>query len=191
MLGLLLEFEDGAVFVGVHDAEAAGLFHGDGADGDGAVGLGFLVKAEHLGVIHLIDVVAGEDQHLIGVVPVNEANILINGVGRALVPSRTLAPGVGRQDADAAVGVVEVPGLAVADVLIEFQRLVLGQNADGVDVGVDTVRQGKIDDAVLTAEGDGRLGGVLRQNLEPAALATGQQHGNAALFLKIHKQVPP
>ena len=157
MLGLLFKLEDGAVFPGVHDAEAAGLFHGDGADGDGAVGLVFLVEAEHFGVVHLIDVVAGEDQHLVGVIAVNEANILVNGVGRALVPLRALAAGVGRQDADAAVGIVEVPGLAVADVLIEFQRLILGQDAHGVDVGVDAVGKGEVDDAVLTAKGTAGL----------------------------------
>ena len=191
MLGLFLELEDGAVLVGVHDAEAAGLLHGNRADGDGAVGLALLVEAEHLGVIHLIDMVAREDQHLIGVIAVDEADILINGVGRALIPLRALGTGIGRQNAHAAVGVVEIPGLAVADVLIEFQGLVLGEDAHGVDVGIHAVGKGKVDDAVLTAKGNGRFGGVLRQDLEPAALAAGQEHRDTALFLKIHKQVPP
>ena len=105
--------------------------------------------------------------------------------------AKAIGTGIGRQNAHAAVGVVEIPGLAVADVLIEFQGLVLGEDAHGVDVGIHAVGKGKVDDAVLTAKGNGRFGGVLRQDLEPAALAAGQEHRDTALFLKIHKQVPP
>ena len=85
------------------------------------------------------------------------------------------------------MGLVESPGLAVTDVFVELQGLILGENPHGVDAGVNAIGQGEIDDAVFTAEGYGRFGGVFRQNLQPAALATGQQHGNAAFFLKIHR----
>ena len=147
--------------------------------------------AQHLGVVHLIDVVAGENQHIVGVVAGDEGNILIDGVGGSLVPVRALAPGIGRQHGDTAVGAVQIPGLSVADIFVEFQGLILGQDAHGVNMGVDAVGQGEIDNAVFAAKGDGRLGGILRENLQPAALAAGQQHGHAALFLKIHNQVPP
>ncbi len=93
---------------------------------------------------------------------------------------------VGRQHLGTAVGLIQVPGLAVANVLIELQRLILGQNAHGIDAGVHTVGQGKIDNAVFSAEGHSRLGGLFRQNLQATALATGQQHSNYAFFLKIH-----
>ena len=93
---------------------------------------------------------------------------------------------VGGQNLSSAVGFVQAPGLTVADILIQFQRLVLSQDTDGVDAGVNAVGQGEVDDAILAAEGDGRLGGFLRQDVEAAALATGQQHGNAAFFLKVH-----
>src|SRR5699024_8778390 len=150
-LGLLFKLIDGAVVVGIHNAEAAGLLHGDGSDGDGAVGLALLMEAEHLSIIHLIDVVAVEVQNLVGVITVDKADILVNGVGRALIPGGALGAGIRRQNADAAVGVIEVAGLTVADVLIELQRLILGQDTDGVDMGVDAVGQGEVDDAVLTA----------------------------------------
>ena len=84
------------------------------------------------------------------------------------------------------MGLVQVPRLSVSDILIQLQRLILGQNTHSVDAGVDTVAQRKIDDTVFAAEGNGRLGGFLRQDLEPAALAAGKQHRNYALFLKIH-----
>ena len=37
---------------------------------------------------------------------------------------------------------VQIPRLAVTDIFVEFERLILGQNAYRLDTGVDTVRQG-------------------------------------------------
>ena len=41
---------------------------------------------EHLVVVHLIDVVTREDEHIIGVISVNEGEILIDRVSSSLVP---------------------------------------------------------------------------------------------------------
>ena len=83
-----------------------------------------------------------------------------------------------------------LPIWGVADVLVKLQRLILGQNAHCIDAGVDTVREGEVDNAVFSAKGDCRLGGLFRQDLQAAALTTGQQHGNCALFLKEHRYTP-
>ena len=120
------------------------------------------------------------------IVALDELDVLVDGVGGALVPLGLLGARVGRQHLHAAVGAVQTPGLAVADVLVQLQGLVLGQNAHGVNAGVDAVGQGEVDDPVLPAEGNGRLGGVLRQDVQTGALATGQQHGDTALFLEVH-----
>ena len=145
------------------------------------------VVGHHGGVVHLVDVVAGENDHVVGVEAVHEVDVLINGVGRALVPAGFLVVTlIGGQNLRAGMGLVQVPGLSVSDILIQLQRLILGQNTHSVDAGVDTVAQRKIDDTVFAAEGNGRLGGFLRQNLKPAALSAGKQHRNYALFLKIH-----
>ncbi len=187
MGGLLLELIDGVVGVGVQDAEPGGLRQGDVPHGDGAGGVVLFVVCDHGGVVHLIDVVAGEDHHVVRVKAVHEVDVLVDGVGGALVPAGLLVVAlVGGQHLGAGMGLVQAPGLAVADVLVELQRLILGQDAHGIDAGVDAVGQGEVDDAVLTAEGDGRLGGFLRQNLQAAALAAGQQHGDYAFLLKIH-----
>jgi len=189
LFGLLLKFIDGAVFAGIHDAEAGGLLERDFTDGDGAVGVALLVEAEHSGVVHFVDVVAGEDQHVVRVIALDERDILIDGVGRALVPLGVFTLGVGRQDLHAAVRGVEAPRLAVADVLVELQRLILGQNADRVDLGVYAVGKRKINDAVFAAERNGRFGRVLRQDHQTAALTTCQEHGDTTFFLKLHSWI--
>ena len=145
------------------------------------------MEVHHLGVVHLVDVVAGENHDVLGVKAVDEVDVLVDGVGGALVPALLLVVAlVGGQDLGAAVGLVQAPGLTVADIFIQLQGLILGQDAHGIDAGVDTVGQGEVNNAVLAAEGDGGLGGLFRQDIESAALATGQQHGNAAFFLKVH-----
>ena len=141
---------------------------------------------QHSGVVHTVDVVAGENEDIVRIKALNEGDVLVDGVGSTLVPLRFFAPGVRRKHLSAAMGFVKAPGLAIADVFVQLQGLILRENAHGINPGVDAVGQREINDTVLTAEGYGRLGGVFRQNLQPAALATGQQHGNAAFFLKIH-----
>ena len=98
--------------------------------------------------------IAGEDDHILGLIAVDEVDVLIDGVGGALVPVRAGGRLVGGQHMDAAVQTVQVPGLAVADVLIEHQRLVLGQDAHRVDPRIDAVGQRKIDDTIFSAEGN-------------------------------------
>ena len=186
LFGLLLELIDRAVGVRVHNAEAGGLLNGNLPHGDGHVGVALLVEANHPGIVHPVDMVAGEDQHVVRIIARNKGKVLIDGVGGSLVPLRFLGAGVGREHLHAAVGAVQAPGLSVADIFIQFQRLILGEDSDGVNSGVDAVRQREVDDAILAPEGDGRLGGILRQHQKTAALTTGQQHGDAALFLKSH-----
>ena len=186
MLRLLLEFVDGAVLAGIHDTEAAGLCQWDRAHGDGAVGLHLLVVAQHGGIVHFIDVVAGEDDDIVRIIALDEGDVLIDRVRGALVPLGFLTLGIGRQDLHAAVAAVQAPRLAVADVLIELERLILRQHADGVNAGIHAVGERKIDDAILTAERDRRLCRVLRQHHQAAPLPARQQHRDAVLFLEVH-----
>ena len=83
---------------------------------------------------------------------------------------------------DAAVHAVQVPGLAGADVAVELQGFVLGQHAHRVDPRVGAVGEGEIDDAVFPAEGDGGLGHIAGQNVETAALPSGQKHCDTLFF---------
>lgn len=127
--------------------------------------------------------VTGENQHVLRVIQVNKADVLVNGIGRAFVPDACVTGGsVGRQHVDTAVGVVQIPGLAVAQIRVELERAVLGQNPHSVNAGIDAVGEREVDDAVFAAEGEGWLCNVLGQRVEPAALTAGQQHGDTFFF---------
>ena len=70
----------------VHDAKAGSLIERHVDDRDGRVRAGLLVLLEHFVVIHLVDMVAGQDQHILRVVLIHEADVLVNGIRRALIP---------------------------------------------------------------------------------------------------------
>ena len=133
--------------------------------------------------------IAGENQHVVRLIPLDKRNVLIDGIGRALVPFGLLAPRIGRKHLHPAVAAVQAPGLAVADIFVQFQRLILCQNSDGIDAGVDAIGEWKIDDTVFPAKGNGGLGGILRQHHQAAALAAGEKHCNAVFFLEVHALV--
>src|SRR5699024_7524562 len=90
-LRLLVEFINGAVLIGVQDAETGSFGHGNFDDSDGAGSVLFFMSCQHLGIVHLIDVVTGKNHDIFGVIPVDKTDILIDSVCSALIPVGLLA----------------------------------------------------------------------------------------------------
>ncbi len=176
VLGFFLELADLVVLVGDHQAKAGSLAPRHFHNSNGEFRILLLVEAQEVGIILLADLVTGQDDNILGVIPVNEGQVLVDGVGRALVPVRTGGLLIRGQHMNTAVQTVQVPGLAVADILVEDQRLILSQDTNGVNIGIDTVGQRKVNDTVLSAEGYRRLGELLGQRVQARALAAGQDH---------------
>ena len=86
----------------------------------------------------------------------------------------------------AAVGAVESPGLTVAYVFIQHQRLILRQHAYCVDSGIYAVGEREVDYPVLSSVGDCRLRHLLGQCIQSASLTTGKEHCYALFFNVIH-----
>jgi hypothetical protein len=121
-------------------------------------------------------VVAGEDEDVLGLLGADGVDVLVDGVGGALVPGFGDALH-GREDLDELaefVGDHRAP--ALADVAVERERLVLGEDVDVAQVGVDAVGEGDVDDAVLAGEGDGGLGAIAGEGEEPFAGTTCKQY---------------
>ena len=137
---------------------------------------------EHLVIVHLIDMVAGQDQDIFRIIFIDKADVLIDRVCSTLVPLRALAALIRRQGIDAAIQAVKIPSLAVCQIHVQDMRLILRQNTDGVDAGIDTVGQREVDDTVFAAKRHCRLRYVLGQYIQSAATAAGQQHCNAFFF---------
>ena len=85
--GLFLETDDAPVFVRFDHAETSGGFpRRDFEGGDGDVCAGFDVLLEHLLIIHFVDVIAGEDEDEVRLLAADRIDVLVDGVGGALVP---------------------------------------------------------------------------------------------------------
>ncbi len=133
---------------------------------------------QHQAIIHLVDVVAGEDEHMLGLFGTDGINVLVNRVRRALVPL-VADPLHGRQHFHELAHFTAHNVPAFADVAIQRERLVLSKNVTPTQVGVDAVGERDVNDAVDPAEGHGRFGAVTSQRIEPFACSSSQQHSQS------------
>src|SRR5207302_8120397 len=92
--------------------------------------------------------------------------VLVNSIGGVQVP--VLAdPFHRRQNLDELsqfAGRDRAP--ALADVTVQRERLILGEDINLAQVGIDAIGEGYIDDAVRSAKGDCRLGTITSQGIE-------------------------
>jgi hypothetical protein len=160
-----------------HDPELVRLGdrHLHAADRD--VGTALFVEREQRPVVHLVDVVAGQDQHRLGAVLLNDVEILINGIGRAAVPNFAELL-LRRHDIDELAELAVQIAPAALHMLDQRVRFILSQNENLADAGVDAVRQGEVDDAVFASERRGRLGPMVRELHEPLTTAACHDDGH-------------
>ncbi len=134
------------------------------------------VRLGELPVVHPIKMVAGEDQDEVAHV-LDEAEVLADGVGRALVPVPVLEGLLGREEGDEVlVEIVEAVGRE--NVAMERFARELGQDEDLPEVGVDAVADRDVDEPEPAGDRDGRLAPDLGQRVEPAALPPRQDDGD-------------
>ena len=137
--------------------------------------------AEHDLVIHLVDVVARQNEEEFRPVAVDDVDVLGDCVRRAEIPLLLRNALRGREDVEELVpfGPEEIPpALQVPDQAV---RLVLGCDADAPDTGIDRVREREVDDAAVAAEKDGRFRPFVRQLLQAAAAAAREHEGHGLL----------
>src|SRR5579859_364227 len=138
-----------------------------------SIGAALLMERDHRPVVHTIDMVASKDEHIVIVRFHNEVQILVDSVGRTLIPFRILTPSIGLKQAHAALLSIQVPGFANPNMIVQRMGAILSQNSDIRNTRVDAVAQGKINDTVFAGEGDCGFGALLREQTQALALATG------------------
>ena len=188
VLGLFQKILHFPGLVYLEDAEGAALRPGHHDRGHGEIRPPAQVIVQHRPVIHLVDVVAGQDQHLLRALGLQEVEVLEDGVGGAPVPAAHHDL-LGRHAVDEfpQVRVHDVPGLP--EVLVQRKAAVLGEDVDAANPGIDAVGQGEVDDPVQAPEGDGRLGLVPGEGKETLAFAPGHDDGGEFFQLVHHLEV--
>jgi hypothetical protein len=84
----------------VHHAEPLGFGQRHLDAGHGAAGALGHVVGDQVGVVHLVDVITGQHQDVVGVLRAQDVQVLVDGVGRALVPALLVDLLLGRQQVD-------------------------------------------------------------------------------------------
>jgi hypothetical protein len=175
--GLLFESNDAPLLVSFNNAEfpgGVGRIHFNRGDGD--VGAGLDVLFEHFLVVHLVNVVAREDEYVVGLLVADRVDVLVDGVGGAEIPVLRYAH-LRRQDLDEIADAHERRP-AAPNMAVEAQRFVLREHEDAAQVAIEAIRERDVHDAVDASEGNGRFGAVARERPEPFALAARQENAD-------------
>ena len=151
--------------------------HLDHADGD--VGALLDVIGDHRAVVHLVDVIAGQHQHVLGPQRADQIEVLVDAIGGAAIPVHADLL-LRRHHVDELAELAAQVAPAALHVLDQRLALVLRHQVDLADAGIDAVGQHEVDDAELAAERGGRLAAMQRQILEPLAATAGHDHGQRA-----------
>ena len=183
--GFSANLRDAVPLGGGQHAEVARLLrrHLDHAHGD--VGALLDVVGDHRTVVHLVDVVAGEHQHVLGAVGEDQLDVLVHGIGGAAIPRRADLL-LRRHHLDELAELAAQIAPAVLHVLDQRLRLVLRENRDLADAGVHAVRQHEVDDAELAAEGRRRLAAMRGEIAQPLAAAAGHDDRERAARQAAH-----
>ncbi len=168
VLRLLEESGDALGVIHCDDAESLAVLDRHFNCGQRDFRAGVLMEADHLLIIHLVDVVAPEHDDVLRVLAEHRIQVLVNRVGGPLIP--VLAdPLLRRQQLDELAELLRDHGPALPDVAAERQRLVLGRDEDVAQSRVDAIAQDEVDDAVWPAEIHRRLGAIPRERGESLA----------------------
>ena len=166
---LLDEMDDAAALVHVHHAESGGVGaqHLDASDRH--VGAGVDMLCQHDSVVHLVDVVAGQDDDVAHPVAFDDVDVLGDGIGGAEIPVSFIDPLGGGQHVEHLVAFGPKEDPATLQMSDQAVGLVLGRHADAANAGIDRVGQREIDDPALAAEEDCRFRPPVRQLFQPTA----------------------
>ena len=174
MFRLLLKFCDPVAVVCDNHAEAARFLDGNRHRSNGDIGvIGFVIIQHHF-VIHLIDVIAGKDEHVVRIVGFHIFQVLIDGIGGSRIPVTAFASLIRRKNRNASHIPVQIPRNADPDMSIQTKRLILGEHTHRIHAGINAVAQGKIDDTVLSPKRYRRLCYLRCQNTEATSLPSCQ-----------------
>jgi hypothetical protein len=175
--GLFLKTDDAPVLVDLDHTELLGGFlDGKFERGDSDVSARVGVLLEHLGVIHFVDVVTGEDEDEFGTLATDGVNVLVNSVGGALVPLLGNAH-LGGKNFDEFTEAHERRPTGT-DVARKAQGFVLGESEDTTKTGVDAIGESNVDDAIESAKRNSGFGAIASEGPETFALTSSEKDSN-------------
>jgi len=96
------------------------------------------MRLEHVGIVHPVKLIAREDQHVLDVGLLKIADVLPDGVGRALIPIAAVERLLGGEDFDEPAA-VSVERVRAADMAMQTHGIELREHVDPVQSTVDAI----------------------------------------------------
>ena len=153
---------------------------GDRLRRDRDVGVAIDVRVDQFREVHPVEMVAREDQVVVGSVAGEVARRLAHGVGRALEPVRVVGRLLGGQDVDEAAR-EQVHPVRLRDVPVERGRVELREDEHPPQPGVQAVADGDVDQPVLAADRHRGLRAHEREREEPVPAPAPEDDGEDVL----------
>ena len=145
------------------------------------------MEAQHLGVVHLVDVIARQHDDVSWCLTLDGIQVLIDGVSGPEIPVLTHAF-LGRQDLDELTELLGDDAPPHPHVAAQREGFVLGGDEDSAQPGVDAVAEREVDDAVGPAEVNRRFGSIPGQWIQAFSCAASQQDDED--IVEFHDTVP-
>ena len=140
------------------------------------VGIRLHVVRQHAAVVHLVDVVARQNNHVLRLLAADRVDILVHRVRRPHVPVRA-GPLHGRhQFKELAQFLRHNPRPPLADMPVQAQRLVLREHIHPAQSRIDAVRKRDVDNPVMPAKRHRRFGPVPREWKQPLSRSACKQY---------------
>ena len=183
---------DAFAFIGEHDSEFFSGLPGHRNCCDREVRTGLDVLAEHLAVVHPVELVAAQDDIIIIRVLQEVSHVLPHGIGGSLVPHRPLRRLLRGENFDKARSeVVEL--IAGINVSVKRRAIELGEDVDPSQAGIEAVADWDIDQSVFSCKGDSWFGSLFCEGKETRSCTS--SHDDCQCFRSrkgtsrlIHKQ---
>ena len=132
---------------------------------------------KHLVVIHLIDVIPGQDQKILRVILIDEINVLGNRIRGSAVHIQSGIRFFPRcQNKDARISGIKSPAGSCRHITVQQNRLILGQDTDNVDAAVRAIAEREVNDTILSSIIHRRLRNLVGELVQPASAPAGEDH---------------
>ncbi len=150
-----------AGFIATHHAQAWGHLPIDRNSGNRYIGFVVDVRAEHVHVVHPVQLVTRQDQYMLQVLLIQVPEVLPHSIGRALIPIGTTFHGLLSRQQFHETAAEIVKAIRLSDMAMQGNRQELSQHKDAIDVAVDTVGDRDINQPILAGQRYSRFGANL------------------------------
>lgn len=156
--------------VDLKQTHTLGFFFLDGKGRDDQIGIHFFSHAKEARIVHVIEMIACENQKIVKRRLLKILKVLPDGIGRPIVP-HLLHKRLFRAD-EVDLGIARmVNGIRLHDMLVEKLRKILRDDVNVINPAIEGVRQRDIDEAVFASEAHGGFAARLCQGEKACALA--------------------